>query len=177
MFTLTYKVPFPTRDGAKNISFKKVGNAFVHHPSTSRSLSQSRGIVPHSRSHSFSAATASQGEMSEPVGPVEEQHCAKAAGPMLNVADFERHAADTLPRNAFGYYASGATDMTTLRENRAAFDRLRLRPRVLRDVSNIDTSTTILGERVSSPICVAPTAMQRMAHPEGEEATARAAAR
>ena len=67
--------------------------------------------------------------------------------------------------------------MVTLRENRAAFSRLRLMPRVLVDVSAIDVSTTILGDPVASPICVAPTAMQRMAHNDGEVATSRAAAR
>jgi len=67
--------------------------------------------------------------------------------------------------------------MITLRENRSAFSRLRLLPRVLIDVSKINMETTILGERVSSPICLAPTAMQRMAHADGECATAKAAAR
>ena len=52
-------------------------------------------------------------------------------------------------------------------------NRLRLRPRVLRDVSVIDTSTTILGEKIDFPICVSPTAMQKMAHPDGEIATAK----
>ncbi len=51
--------------------------------------------------------------------------------------------------------------------------RLKLRPRLLRDVSIIDMSTTILGEKIDFPICVAPTAMQKMAHPDGEIATAK----
>ena len=67
--------------------------------------------------------------------------------------------------------------MITLRENRDAFARLRLMPRILVDVEKVYTETTILGEKVSSPICFAPTAMQRMAHDDGEKATARAAAR
>jgi (S)-2-hydroxy-acid oxidase len=67
--------------------------------------------------------------------------------------------------------------MITLRENRDAFARLRLLPRILIDVSKINTETTILGVKVSSPICIAPTAMQKMAHADGELATARAAAR
>ena len=53
------------------------------------------------------------------------------------------------------------------------FCRLRLRPHVLRDVSTIDMSTTILGEKIDFPICVAPTAMQKLAHPDGEIATAK----
>ncbi|KAJ2392954.1 hypothetical protein GGI23_005113 [Coemansia sp. RSA 2559] len=67
--------------------------------------------------------------------------------------------------------------MLTLRDNQRAFDRIAVRPRILRDVSRVDTSTKVLGAAISSPICIAPTAMQRMAHPDGECATARAAAR
>jgi len=95
----------------------------------------------------------------------------------VNVAEFERYAKSVLPRNAHDYYASGSNDMITLRENREAFSRLRLMPRVLVDVSKISTETTILGVKVASPICVAPTAMQKMAHPDGELATSKASAR
>ncbi len=93
------------------------------------------------------------------------------------MAEFERYAKSVLPRNAHDYYASGSNDMITLRENREAFSRLRLMPRVLVDVSKINTETTILGVKVASPICVAPTAMQKMAHPDGELATSKASAR
>ncbi|GMF16311.1 unnamed protein product [Phytophthora fragariaefolia] len=95
----------------------------------------------------------------------------------LNVLEFEEYAREYLPKNAFDYYASGADDMVTLRENREAFKRLVLHPRVLRDVSNMDTSVTLLGHRVSSPVCVAPSAMHRMAHPDGELASTAAAAK
>lgn len=117
--------------------------------------------------------------MSKPIGPVDEQYpTVFGSGPTpLNVAEYEKYAKDTLPRNAHGYYASGANDMITLRENREAFSRIRLMPKILVDVSKIDTSTTVLGERISSPICIAPTAMQKMAHPEGECATSKAACR
>lgn len=117
--------------------------------------------------------------MSTPVGPIEEQYKSPAAsGPApVNIAEFERYAKDYLPRNTHGYYASGSNDMITLRENREAFSRIRLMPRILVDVSNINTSTTVLGEPIASPICIAPTAMQKMAHPDGECATSRAAAK
>ncbi len=95
----------------------------------------------------------------------------------VNIAEYERYAKDNLSRNAYGYYASGSNDMITLRENREAFARLRLLPRVLIDVTKVDTHTTILGERIASPVCIAPSAMQQMAHPDGECATAKAAAR
>jgi len=116
---------------------------------------------------------------SGPLGPVAEQYPTPyGAGPTpLNVAEYEKYAKDNLPKNAHDYYASGANDMITLRENRDAFSRLRLIPRILVDVSSIDMQTTVLGEKVSSPICIAPTAMQQMAHPDGEKATSRAAHR
>ncbi|KAJ0399638.1 hypothetical protein ATCC90586_007011 [Pythium insidiosum] len=95
----------------------------------------------------------------------------------LNVLEYEAFAKEYLPKNAFDYYASGADDMVTLRENREAFKRFVLRPRVLRDVSSIDTRTTLLGQEVSSPVCIAPTAMQCMAHPVGERGSASAAAK
>ena len=117
--------------------------------------------------------------MSSPVGPVQEQYpTVHGAGPQpVNVAEYERYAQSVLPKNAFDYYASGSNDMITLRENRDAFARLRLMPKILVDVSSINIETTILGEKVAMPIVIAPTAMQRMAHNDGECATSRAAAR
>ncbi|KAJ1932328.1 Hydroxyacid oxidase 1 [Linderina macrospora] len=97
--------------------------------------------------------------------------------PFVSLDDFEKYAHANLDRNALDYYKSGAQDMLTLRDNQHAFDRIAIRPRVLRDVSSLDTTTSILGRQISSPVCIAPTAMQRMAHPEGECATARAAHR
>jgi 4-hydroxymandelate oxidase len=96
--------------------------------------------------------------------------------PPVSIDEYEERARERLPRMAFDYYAGGAGEEWTLRENREAFHRWVLRPRVLIDVSDRDTSTTVLGTPVSSPILVAPTALQRMADREGELATARAAA-
>jgi isopentenyl diphosphate isomerase/L-lactate dehydrogenase-like FMN-dependent dehydrogenase len=94
----------------------------------------------------------------------------------INVWDYERLAEQKLDANAHAYFAGGAGDEVTLQENVAAFRRLKLRPRVLLDVTNISTATTVLGTAVTLPVLVGPLAMQRMAHPEGELATARAAA-
>jgi 4-hydroxymandelate oxidase len=94
----------------------------------------------------------------------------------ISLDDFERHALEVLPQLPRDYYRSGAWAETTLRENRAAWDRLRLWYRVLRDVSARSAACTVLGKHASMPLCVAPTAMQRMAHPDGEPATARACA-
>jgi len=97
------------------------------------------------------------------------------SGP-VNVWDYEQLAERKLDLNAHAYFAGGAGDEVTLRDNLAAFERRKLRPRVLVDVSSISTATTILGTDVALPILIAPLAMQRMAHPDGELATARAAA-
>jgi isopentenyl diphosphate isomerase/L-lactate dehydrogenase-like FMN-dependent dehydrogenase len=94
----------------------------------------------------------------------------------LNVWDYERMFEQTLDAGAFGYFAGGADDEVTLRDNVAAFRRWRLRPRMLVDVSVATTETTVLGTPVSMPLLVAPTAFQRMAHADGEPATARAVA-
>jgi isopentenyl diphosphate isomerase/L-lactate dehydrogenase-like FMN-dependent dehydrogenase len=93
----------------------------------------------------------------------------------LNVLDYEPLAREKMHSSAWSYYAAGAGDEVTLRRERGAFDRLRLLPRVLRGVGRADTSTSVLGARIRSPIMVAPTGVQGMAHPEGECATARAA--
>ncbi|CAM6044396.1 unnamed protein product [Sphagnum compactum] len=95
---------------------------------------------------------------------------------IVNVCEYEEAAKHKLPKMVFDYYASGAEDQWTLKENREAFERIRFRPRILIDVTSVDLTTTVLGFKISMPIMVAPTAMQRMAHPEGELATARAAA-
>jgi isopentenyl diphosphate isomerase/L-lactate dehydrogenase-like FMN-dependent dehydrogenase len=94
----------------------------------------------------------------------------------VNVWDYEQLAAGKLDPNAHAYFAGGAGDEVTLRDNLAAFERRKLRPRVLVDVRNVSTATTVLGTEVALPILIAPLALQRMAHPDGEIATARAAA-
>ena len=94
----------------------------------------------------------------------------------VNVWDYEQLAEQKLDANAHAYFAGGSGDEVTLRDNLAAFERRKLRPRVLVDVSSVSTATTVLGTNVSLPILIAPLALQRMAHPDGELATARAAA-
>ena len=94
----------------------------------------------------------------------------------LNLGEYERLAEENLDDGAFGYFAGGADDERTLRDNLAAWAHWRLRPRMLVDVSAATTATEVLGVPVSMPVIVAPTAFQRMAHPDGEPATARAVA-
>lgn len=93
----------------------------------------------------------------------------------LNVWDYERLAEERLDPGARGYYAGGADDELTLRDNVAAWRRKQLRPRLLVDVAACTTRTTVLGQEIELPVLVAPVAFQRVAHPDGEVAMARAA--
>ncbi len=95
---------------------------------------------------------------------------------LINLHDYEQAAAARLAPEALAYFSGGANDERTLTDNRAAFGRRRIVPRVLRDVSTVDTSVEILGRRWPWPLFLCPTAFHRMAHPDGELGTARAAA-
>lgn len=88
----------------------------------------------------------------------------------------EAQAREIMSPGAYAFAAGGADDELTLADNLAAWRRLRLRPRVLRDITAIDTSVTVLGEKLPMPIMVAPSGRHRLFHAEGEAATARGAA-
>nr|CAD7418106.1 unnamed protein product [Timema poppensis] len=96
--------------------------------------------------------------------------------PLVSVDDYERHALRVLPMSAADFYRCGAGDEFTLRLNSLAFKRLRIRPRVMVDVSRRDCSVTVLGSKVLFPAGISPTSMQRIAHPDGECATAQGTA-
>jgi 4-hydroxymandelate oxidase len=93
----------------------------------------------------------------------------------VSLGDFESLAQGRMSHLAFEYVTGGAGDEITLRENRVAFDRIRLRPRVLVDVSKLDTRVSLLGLELPFPILLAPTAYHRLVHEEGELATVRGA--
>lgn len=97
----------------------------------------------------------------------------------VNVFEYEALAQAKMEPAFWDFYQGGSDDEVTLHANRAAFERIRLRPRMLVDVSAsaLDMHTTVLGTPVSMPILIAPTAMHCLAHPEGECATAQAAGR
>src|SRR2546425_450448 len=92
----------------------------------------------------------------------------------INLFDYEALARKAMEPASWDYYEGGSDDEITLRANRLSFERIRLRPHILRDVSNIDVKTTVQGIAVRMPILVAPMAYQGLAHPEGECITAQA---
>ncbi|KAI0000958.1 FMN-dependent dehydrogenase-domain-containing protein [Russula vinacea] len=96
---------------------------------------------------------------------------------ILNLHDFEAIARLTMPEKAWAYYSSGSDDEITNRENHAAFHRIWFRPRIMRDVTKVDWSTTILGHPSRMPIYITATALGKLGHPDGELNLTRAAAR
>ncbi|KIK95774.1 hypothetical protein PAXRUDRAFT_11243 [Paxillus rubicundulus Ve08.2h10] len=94
---------------------------------------------------------------------------------IVNLHDFEAVAKAILPAKAWAYYSSASDDEITIRENRAAYQRIWFRPRILRDVSTVDWSTTILGQKSSLPVYISATALGKLGHPDGELNLTRAA--
>lgn len=95
----------------------------------------------------------------------------------INLSDYEKLAEERIEPGAWDFYQGGSDDEVTLRECRVAFQRIKLRPRMLVDVRSIDMHTTVLGTPISLPVLVAPTAFHGIAHPEGECATAQGTGR
>ena len=93
----------------------------------------------------------------------------------LNLHEYEAAARAILPPMVLDYISGGSCDEVTLRANRTAFDRWRLLPRVLAGLREVSTATTVLGWDISFPVLIAPSGLHRLAHDEGELATARAA--
>jgi 4-hydroxymandelate oxidase len=93
----------------------------------------------------------------------------------LNLHEYEAAARAVLPPMAWHYVSGGSGDEVTLRGNRAAFDRWRLLPRVLRGLREVSTTTSVLGQDITLPVLIAPSGRHRLCHDEGERATARAA--
>jgi isopentenyl diphosphate isomerase/L-lactate dehydrogenase-like FMN-dependent dehydrogenase len=93
----------------------------------------------------------------------------------INLFEFETAAKELLPKAEYDYIAGGATDEISVARNRRAYESWALRPRVLRDVSNVDLSTVVLGTKIRLPVLIAPCGGHKRAHPDGELATYRAA--
>src|SRR5438874_11946227 len=94
---------------------------------------------------------------------------------LYSLGDVEEAAKGALPAMVYEATSGGAADEITLRWNRDALDAIRLRPRMLVDVGTVNTRITLLGREMALPILLAPTAYQRLVHPEGELATGRGA--
>ena len=94
---------------------------------------------------------------------------------LLNtLAQFEKVASQCLPKNIFDFFAGGAEEELSLKENKMIFDRLKLVPRVLKGIEFINFSTKILGNDISIPVLIAPIAFQKLVHKQGEVAVAKA---
>lgn len=108
-----------------------------------------------------------------PIAPPSE---ISAGNQPASVADYQLLAKSVLPQGTYEYITHGSTDQITLRDNVAAFGRIRLLPPLLHGVSAVDTSTVVLGQKIRLPVLIAPTAAQNYYHPDGILATTRAAA-
>ncbi|KAJ5659910.1 hypothetical protein N7507_006361 [Penicillium longicatenatum] len=94
---------------------------------------------------------------------------------LINLHDFEQVAQEYLPANAWAYYSSGADDEISKRNNNKSYQKVSLRPRILRKIPRVDTTTSILGHSVSLPVYISPVGIAKLAHPDGECALATAA--
>ncbi|PWY93551.1 hypothetical protein BO94DRAFT_554307 [Aspergillus sclerotioniger CBS 115572] len=94
---------------------------------------------------------------------------------LINLHDFEKVAQQYLPPHAWAYYFSGADDEISKRQSQKAYQKVALRPRILRSIRSLDTTTSILGKSVSLPVYMSPTGIAKFAHPDGECALAVAA--
>jgi L-lactate dehydrogenase (cytochrome) len=106
---------------------------------------------------------------------VKEQRQRPPLHDVINLHDFEQAAAQLASPKTFAFYSTAATDCWTRDMNQTMYKRMWFRPRVMRDVAEIDTSTSILGIPVRMPLFICPTGLARMINPDGEKALARAA--
>ena len=119
-------------------------------------------------------ASPDQSSAPEPESTASKPYAKPLLDSLLNVYDFEAVAEKAFSPKAWAFYSSAATDLHTHRLNSSIYSRIWLRPRILRNVRDVSTSSTILGFPTSLPVFVSPCAMARLAHPDGELAMARA---
>ena len=124
----------------------------------------------------IAAAFGSRTIFAQAPAPAAKPSQSAASSAVLTLADYEPFAKKRMSHMAYEYVAGGGGDEITLRENQVAFDRIRLQPRILQDVSRLDLRLTLFGQQLDHPILLAPTAYHRIVHPEGEVATVRGAA-
>ena len=107
--------------------------------------------------------------------PQTSQPLATIGPELASLGDFEEMAKTKLPHMAWEFFNGAVADEITMRWNKEAYQKIRLKPRILVDVSKLDTRVTLFGKEHAFPILLAPTAYHKLAHPEGELATARGA--
>lgn len=129
------------------------------------------GSVSH---ESLDKASSSQALSKPAASPSGEQLLPLHA--LLNLDDIEKEATKRISKKAWAYYFSASDDLYTKEHNNRVYKDIIMRPRVFVDVTKCDTSTTLLGHKVSTPIYVSPAAMARLAHPDGEHGIAKACA-
>jgi 4-hydroxymandelate oxidase len=132
-------------------------------------------FVTHGIGESVLASKKKSAATPQAPGKPEEALKPSAERQLLNLADYEGLARERMQPAAWEYVSGAAADEITLRWNREAFDRVELMPRVLMDVSKLDTRVTLFHQELPFPILLAPTGFQRLVHPEGEVAVARGA--
>lgn len=115
-------------------------------------------------------------ETSKPAETKKDENALLPLHALLNLEDIETEATKRISKKAWAYYFSAADDMLTKTHNNTVYRDIIMRPRVFIDVGKCDMSTSLLGHQVSSPIYVAPAAMARLAHPDGELGIAKASA-
>ena len=121
------------------------------------------------------ALSALSGAVARPARLSVEERAGAEHGQALSLPDFESLARNCISHGAWARIQGGAADEITLRWNREAYEQIRLRPRVLVDVSKLDTRVTLLGQALPFPIVLSPTGAQGFAYPDGELAVARGA--
>ncbi|PWY85998.1 hypothetical protein BO70DRAFT_333933 [Aspergillus heteromorphus CBS 117.55] len=119
--------------------------------------------------------TLAQSTRTHPQVSVEGSKAPPPLASLINLHDFEKVAQEYLPPHAWAYYFSGADDEISKREGQKAYQKVSLRPRILRSIRSVDTTTSILGKPVSLPVYMSPTGIAKFAHPDGECALAVAA--
>lgn len=123
----------------------------------------------------FAQSASGQQKASTDAAPGAKSNLKPASEP-VNVHDFQQLAAQKLPKATYDYITTGSADETTVRDNLAAFERIKILPPLLTGVAKADLATTVLGTPISLPIMLAPVAAQRMYDPQGALAASRAAA-
>ena len=140
-------------------------------PATPKSWSVSTGEPTQDKPANDKAATIPGGT------PIVEKPAKPELETLINYHDFEKAAETSLTAKTWAFYSSAATDCITHKLNNSLYNRILLRPRVMRDATVVDTSCKILGRPSTLPFFCAPAALARMAHPDGECAIARVCAR